>query len=84
MNADPLDSNLDYAAACRALGYGYTVPTTPNGEKWLTECVRDLLLQGGPDALNSPRAESIREIFGGNLGPRPTQKSPRPKKDDSS
>ena len=68
---------LDYEVACRALGYEYRVPTTKNGEKWLLACVIDLLDKEGPEGLQGPRADNIRQIFAGNLGPRPTQKTPR-------
>ena len=36
-------TSLDYEEACRALGYNYRVPTTENGERWLTEVVNELI-----------------------------------------
>ena len=71
---------LDYEEACRALGYNYRVPTTENGERWLTEVVNELIDKKGPEATLGPEGDNIRQIFGGNLGPRPTQKGPPPKK----
>ncbi len=71
---------LDYEEACRALGYNYRVPTTENGERWLTEVVNELIDKKGPEAPLGPDGDNIRQIFGGNLGPRPTQKRPPPKK----
>ena len=66
---------LDYEEACKALGYGYRVPTTKNGERWLLACVADLLDQQGPEGLHRPRADNIRQTFAGNLGPRHTEDS---------
>jgi len=35
---------------CRALGYNYRVPTTENGERWLTKVVNELIDKKGPEA----------------------------------
>lgn len=71
---------LDYEEACRALGYGYRVPTTPLGERWLTKVVNRLVDEKGPEAPLGPEGDNIRAIFAGNLGPRPTQKGPPPER----